>query len=72
MANVVRLCGVPRRRFGYFAAEGKVTRPLGRNPVKLPAARRVVAPYRHSPPRRRNPPLQINNYTNIRFKYFPV
>ena len=26
MANKVRLCGVPRRRFGYFAAAGKVTR----------------------------------------------
>ena len=28
----------PQRRFGYFAAEGKVTRPAGRNPCK--AARR--------------------------------
>ncbi len=26
MANEVRPCGVPRRRFGYFAAAGKVTR----------------------------------------------
>ena len=26
MANEVRPCGVPRRRFGYFAAVGNVTR----------------------------------------------
>ena len=45
MANEVRPCGVPRRSFGYFPIAGKVPRPAGRNPVKLPAARRVVAPY---------------------------
>ena len=31
MATGVRLCGVPRRSFGYFPIAGKVTRPAGRN-----------------------------------------
>ena len=45
MANKVRLCGVPRRRFGYFAAAGKVTRRP--QTAEFPAKRRaeVVAPY---------------------------
>ena len=45
MANEVRLCGVPRRRFGYFAAAGKVTRRP--QTAEFPAIRRaeVVAPY---------------------------
>ena len=44
MANEVRLCGVPRRSFGYFPIAGKVTRPAGRNP---PAARRRVSERNH-------------------------
>ena len=45
LANKVRLCGVPRRRFGYFAAVGKVTRRP--QTAEFPAKRRaeVVAPY---------------------------
>ena len=33
LANGVRLCGVPRRSFGFFPIAGKETRPAGRNPA---------------------------------------
>ena len=41
--------GCPRRRFGYFAAEGKVTRAGARNTPKQPA-RLMKVIRRHPPP----------------------
>ena len=46
MANEVRPCGVPRRRFGYFAAVGKVTRrpQTAEPPAKTYGASMILGP----------------------------
>ena len=45
MANEVRLCGVPRRSFGYFPIAGKVPRPALRPRRILERNRRIAAAF---------------------------